>query len=346
MAPEPDPISEGAPAAGAETPLGLPRGFGPAGRAGAAPMQRVRLTFAKNAPIRFISHLDVVRLWERTFRRARLPLAYTLGFTPHPRLAFAAPLALGATGGAELVDVYLAEHLDPAALAARLRECLPPGCEVIAAREVQLQGPALMALVRWAEYRVAAVAARAGDVEPDESGTAADGAQGSRWARGAAGARPTPADIEAAPGAGVPWRPPAERLTPPAPLPPLPPRDEIERRIHVFLDAAGVPWTRCREGKAATVDLRPLVIDVWIEHERRGRPAEPDTIDLVMLVRLDPSGAGRPEEVAAALGLQTRRIHRTRIGLEGEPPGRRVQNAQCTMQSERRNLVRITPGTP
>ncbi len=57
-------------------------------------MQRVRLVFEKGAPLRFIGHLDLVRMWERAFRRAELPLAYTLGFTPHPRLTFAAPLAL------------------------------------------------------------------------------------------------------------------------------------------------------------------------------------------------------------------------------------------------------------
>ncbi|MFH1087432.1 MAG: TIGR03936 family radical SAM-associated protein, partial [Chloroflexota bacterium] len=58
-------------------------------------MYRLRLKFGRDRSLRFISHLDLMRLWERAFRRAGVPLAYSQGFTPHPSISLAAPLALG-----------------------------------------------------------------------------------------------------------------------------------------------------------------------------------------------------------------------------------------------------------
>ncbi|HEX2036868.1 MAG TPA: TIGR03936 family radical SAM-associated protein, partial [Chloroflexota bacterium] len=99
------------PAQASHTVEGVPSGFGPSGRSGRPPVLRMRLVFAKRPSVRFIGHLDLVRLWERACRRAQLPLAYTLGFTPHPRLTFASPLALGATGDRELLDIYFTEAI-------------------------------------------------------------------------------------------------------------------------------------------------------------------------------------------------------------------------------------------
>src|SRR5688500_7774877 len=111
-------------------PLGIPTGFGPQGRTGKGaepPVERVRLTFSKEGALRYIGHLDLVRMWERACRRAKLPLAYTLGFTPHPRLTLAAPLALGVTSAAELMDVYLREALPAGEVAERVGPQLPAG---------------------------------------------------------------------------------------------------------------------------------------------------------------------------------------------------------------------------
>src|SRR5688500_4441037 len=140
-----------------ETPLGIPTGFGPSGRAGGsamAPIARVRLIFSKEGALRYIGHLDLVRMWERAFRRARLPLAYTLGFTPHPRLTFAAPLALGATSEGELLDVYLREALTAEEVVGRIAAELPAGCEVRSAEVLGVEGPPLTGLTRWAAYTV------------------------------------------------------------------------------------------------------------------------------------------------------------------------------------------------
>lgn len=116
--------------------------------------QRLRFTFARGAAARYVSHLDLARLWERALRRARLPVAYSAGFTPHARIAFAAPLSVGHTGGAELVDVFLGEAVEPEEAAARLGAQLPEGLSLLVAQAVPVSGPALQAQLRAAEYVV------------------------------------------------------------------------------------------------------------------------------------------------------------------------------------------------
>ena len=71
--------------------------------------QRIRARFRKGERVRHISHLDVLRYWERAIRRAGLPLLYSQGFTPHPKIAFAAPLPLGFIGEGEIMEVLLEE---------------------------------------------------------------------------------------------------------------------------------------------------------------------------------------------------------------------------------------------
>jgi radical SAM-linked protein len=116
-------------------------------------VQRLRLTFAKREAIRFIAHLDLQRTWERTLRRARIPLAHTAGFNPRPRLGFAAPLGLGAVGEQELLDVWLREPRTPAAAATAIRASLPPGLDLLAVEQVPLDAPTLASRVRGAAYR-------------------------------------------------------------------------------------------------------------------------------------------------------------------------------------------------
>lgn len=119
-------------------------------------MQRLRLRFGRGASVRFISHLDTVRCWERVFRRAAIPLEYTQGFTPHPKIALAAPLAVGVTGDAELMDIWLRKWMPPQAVVMLGRRELPDGFELHDAWEVPEGGPALQALVRLARYRCVA----------------------------------------------------------------------------------------------------------------------------------------------------------------------------------------------
>jgi radical SAM-linked protein len=118
------------------------------------PQQRSRLRFAKGEPLKYISHLDLARTWERIFRRAGLPVAYSQGFNPRPRFQIAAALPVGVTGRNEVLDVWLTESLASGDLLARLPPVLPPGLVVLDIEEVALRAPSLQSQMRAADYRV------------------------------------------------------------------------------------------------------------------------------------------------------------------------------------------------
>lgn len=117
-------------------------------------MQRLRVSFSRGDELKFLSHLDLMRLWERAFRRAGIALAYSEGFTPHPRISLAAPLSVGMTGQAELMDVVLSRWLSPQAFVGQVEGQLPQGLALVDARPVGLNEPSLQAQVRFAEYQV------------------------------------------------------------------------------------------------------------------------------------------------------------------------------------------------
>ncbi len=70
-------------------------------------VQRLYLTYACDDAVKYISHLDLMRVWERVLRRAGVPVVYSEGFSPHPRIAMAAPLAVGVSSEAERIDIVL-----------------------------------------------------------------------------------------------------------------------------------------------------------------------------------------------------------------------------------------------
>lgn len=117
-------------------------------------MQRLRVTFGRGEATRYIAHLDLMRFWERAFRRAGLPVAVTQGFHPHQRFALAAPLPVGVTGQGELMDVFLEQRLDPETVRKALAAQMVPGVEVLAVHEATLEEPSLQAQMRFAEYLV------------------------------------------------------------------------------------------------------------------------------------------------------------------------------------------------
>ena len=117
-------------------------------------MQRLRLKFSRGEALKFLSHLDLMRLWERALRRAGLPLAYSEGFTPHPQIALAAPLSVGVTSQAELMDVVLSRWLPPQTFMAQIGEQLPDGIELMEVWPVGPRVPSLQSQVRLVEYRV------------------------------------------------------------------------------------------------------------------------------------------------------------------------------------------------
>lgn len=117
-------------------------------------VQRLRVTFARGDEMKYITHLDVMRFWERALRRGEIPVAYSEGFSPHPQIALAAPLPVGVTSDAELMDVFLETVMTPAAFTERLAPQLPPGVSVIHVEEAGLTLPSLQAEVRAAAYDV------------------------------------------------------------------------------------------------------------------------------------------------------------------------------------------------
>ena len=88
---------------------------------------RMIAVYHKGEPVRSISHLDVQRTLQRAFRRANVPLAYSMGFNPHPQLSFASALSTGTTSDAEWFDVQLARDMEPAAFLADVNAAMPEG---------------------------------------------------------------------------------------------------------------------------------------------------------------------------------------------------------------------------
>jgi radical SAM-linked protein len=106
---------------------------------------RVRLRFSKQGKVRFTSHRDVARMWERALRRSGLKVMYTEGFSPRPKMHFGLALSTGHESLAEYIDVDLVDTFDPSDLPARLTPTLPVGLEVSAVAIVDRSAPSLQA---------------------------------------------------------------------------------------------------------------------------------------------------------------------------------------------------------
>jgi radical SAM-linked protein len=117
-------------------------------------MPRLRVRFGRGGEVKFISHLDIVRFWERAFRRAEISLAHSQGFTHHPRISLAAPLPVGVTSEFELMDVWLKQWMPPDSFLMSVRKQLPPGFDAFEAWEVGLHLPSLQSSLAFAEYSV------------------------------------------------------------------------------------------------------------------------------------------------------------------------------------------------
>lgn len=117
-------------------------------------MQRLRIRFSRGQEVKFISHLDIMRLWQRALNRAGISLAYSEGFNPHPRMSLAAPLAVGVTSEAELMDITLTRFVSPHFFTSAVGQQLPPGIEILQAYPVAPTLPSLQSQVRYVEYKV------------------------------------------------------------------------------------------------------------------------------------------------------------------------------------------------
>ena len=117
------------------------------------PVQRLRVRYAKRGRLRFTSHRDFSRAFERAVFRARLPMAYSSGFNPHPRISYAGAAPTGSASEAEYLELAMAEVVDPAAVHAMLDDALPDGLDVV--EVVEAPGAALADLLHASHWRIA-----------------------------------------------------------------------------------------------------------------------------------------------------------------------------------------------
>ena len=115
---------------------------------------RMLIRFGKKARLRFISHLDLQRFFQRALNRTDLPIAFSQGFNPHPVMSFGSALAMGWTSEYEIVDVKLAVPIGRGRAEAAMRAALPEDLPILQVKMIDDRHPAPMAQVRAADYRV------------------------------------------------------------------------------------------------------------------------------------------------------------------------------------------------
>jgi radical SAM-linked protein len=115
---------------------------------------RVRITFSKTGALRYIGHLDLNTIWERAARRAGLPLAYSQGFHPQPKMYFASALPLGFSSQGEVVEIRFNEDIDLTTLSEQLQNAMPSGIGILKAESMDDHAPPLQTQIVSAEYEV------------------------------------------------------------------------------------------------------------------------------------------------------------------------------------------------
>lgn len=115
---------------------------------------RMIVRFGKNPRLRFISHLDLQRFFQRALNRTGLPIAYSQGFNPHPVMAFASALALGWTSEYEVLDIKLGAPIGRKHAEDAMRAALPDDLPVLQVKMVDDRLPSLMPMVRYSDYRI------------------------------------------------------------------------------------------------------------------------------------------------------------------------------------------------
>lgn len=117
-------------------------------------MTKYRLKYCKESGMRFISHLDLLKIFSRAARRCGLPLTYSQGFNPHPELVFNAPLPLGVTSESEFVDISLDEDLSEEQCLSLLKSALPDGIRPVSVRKMTEREATVMKYVCSCQYRI------------------------------------------------------------------------------------------------------------------------------------------------------------------------------------------------
>lgn len=128
------------------------------------PVQRLRIRYTKTGRMRFTSHRDFQRALERAVRRARVPMAYSAGFSPHPRISYANAAPTGAASLAEYVEIAVVERCDPQALGEQVDAALPTGLDI--AEVVTAATPDLVARLQASAWAIEFPAAARADIDP------------------------------------------------------------------------------------------------------------------------------------------------------------------------------------
>nr|WP_320025885.1 TIGR03936 family radical SAM-associated protein [uncultured Acetobacterium sp.] len=97
-------------------------------------MVKIHYQFKRSTPLRLLSHLDQQRLFQRAFRRANIPIAYSQGFNPHPKMSFALAMSVGLTSDGEYGEVIVADDMDAETFISRMNQVLPKGLEIVSAK--------------------------------------------------------------------------------------------------------------------------------------------------------------------------------------------------------------------
>ncbi|MEI6291754.1 MAG: TIGR03936 family radical SAM-associated protein [Chloroflexota bacterium] len=115
---------------------------------------RIRVTFSKTGALRYIGHLDLHKLWERSLRRADMALMYSLGFHPQPKIQLASALPLGFSSRCEIVDLWIDGEVNLTELPSRLTKSVPPGLGIMHVIEVDEKSPPMQTQINTSEYLV------------------------------------------------------------------------------------------------------------------------------------------------------------------------------------------------
>ncbi|MBU1660127.1 MAG: TIGR03936 family radical SAM-associated protein, partial [Chloroflexi bacterium] len=244
------------------------------------------------------------RTWERTLRRAGLPLAYSQGFNPRPKINLATALPLGFTSQCEVADIWLEQDHATTEVEVRLREAVPPGMEILRVEEVDLTAPKLPKLVQSAVYMVTLlesipaydVSAQNNGVKPEPHPLrqAQDTASTLAPAVTSAGVRSATQDAELYP----------KNIKMPLGIEQIP--YDLAMRIVRVLGAE----TLMRERRGKLYDLRPLIEDLHAID-----PAPEGWQRIIMRLSARSGATGRPDEVLAVLEIppHNARVQRTEL---------------------------------
>lgn len=119
-------------------------------------MSNLRIKFVRGEEVKYISHLDLMNVFERALRRAKIPIYYSQGFNPHPHLVFGLPLSVGTTSETEYADFELAEYMEPSLFTNKLNNELPIGLKIIDTREKHSKSN-IMASISMASYKISVI---------------------------------------------------------------------------------------------------------------------------------------------------------------------------------------------